>query len=195
MGLRLLASRLERAGQGVRRVGDRRVPGDEFREAVAGAGHVELLNRSIEPAPEIVGTAPASAGAKLIGRPRSVGARHRSPSEPGFERARVSVAHRRGSLGQGSQATAKLRIGRRQLMRAHRTRPRRLSFAHAVPGGLLAGRRRSSPMFGSLHDAFLSHQPAVEHGCAIELRRGKPLVALKTAVANTHRRCYTTILV
>jgi hypothetical protein len=72
---RLLFARcLERVGKSTGGVGDSGVGGHDICHAVAAASCVELLDRSVELCPELVGTAPAGAGPELVRRPRAVGA-------------------------------------------------------------------------------------------------------------------------
>ena len=118
---------------------NRRVRRDNLGQTVTAAGHVELLDRPIELAPKLIGPSPPGRRSQLIRGTRAVGPLHRLPRKASLQRPSVGITHRRGRLGKSADAHTELRIGRRQLMCAHRAYPRRLRLANGIPRRGFAG--------------------------------------------------------
>jgi hypothetical protein len=156
----LLAGCLEGIDQRRRRLCDLRVRRDDIRQAVTASGHIQLLDSAVKPRPELIGAAPASARTQLVRWARVVGALDRPPRQAGLERPSVGVTHACCGLRQRPKASAKLWIGRRQLVRAHRGNPGTLGIADGIPRCLFRDATfGGATLFGRLHVLFLPNVP------------------------------------
>jgi hypothetical protein len=137
----LLAGGFERVSQRARCLRHRAVGRNDGSQALTRPRAVELVDGRVEVRPQLMRSASPGARTQLIRRPRALRPLDRTPRKPRLKRASMRIAHRRRSLRQLPQPTAKARIGWRQLMRAHCGSPRRLRLARRPPRLILCTRR------------------------------------------------------
>ena len=144
---------------------DGRVGRHEIGQAVACAGVVEPLDGGVKARPQLLRTASPGPRAQLVRRPRALRPFDRTPGKPGLQCPRMRRAHRVGRLRQRPQTIPKAGVGRRELVRAHRARPRGLGLTDSTPGVVLrAGGAGLTSRLGNLaHPPFLPHRAAAPH--------------------------------